>query len=89
MAGRRTHSGRNGTDYDHNGSVVLGGATTDTVGFYGIVGADQADALTAAKTDTVDNTYGQQENDVITNLRTRVNEIEDALVALGLLAEAE
>lgn len=86
MAGRRTHSGRNGTDYDHNGSVVLGGATTDTVGFYGIVGVDQAAALTAANASTVDNTYGQQENDVITNLRTRVGEIEALLEALGLVA---
>lgn len=41
MAGRRTHSGRSGTDYDHNGSVVLGGATTDLVGFYGSTGAAQ------------------------------------------------
>lgn len=86
MAGRRTHSGRNGTDYDHNGSVVLGGATTDTIGFYGIVGVGQAAALTAANASTVDNTYGQQENDVITNLRTRVGEIEALLEALGLVA---
>lgn len=85
MAGRRTHSGRNGTDYDHNGSVILGGSTADTVGFYGVVGADQAAALTAADASTVDATYGSQEAAVLGNVRTRVGEIEAALVALGIL----
>lgn len=43
-------------------------------------------ALTAAKTNTVDETYGTEEAEVINNLRTRVNELETRLKALGLLA---
>lgn len=43
-------------------------------------------ALTAADAGVVDATYGAEESAVITNLRTRVNELEAALRALGLLA---
>lgn len=85
MAGRRYHSGRNGTDYDHDGSVVLGGSATDTVGFYGSAGADQAAALTAASVLTVDATWDADAATVVNNLRTRLNEIADALAALGLI----
>lgn len=43
-------------------------------------------ALTAPNASVVDATYGAEESAVITNLRTRVNELEAALRALGLLA---
>lgn len=44
-----------------------------------------AAALTAADGGTVDNTYGQDENDVITNNVVRIDEIEAALIAHGIL----
>ncbi len=42
-------------------------------------------ALTTADNSTVDATYGTQEAKVITNLRTRVGQIESRLQAIGLL----
>lgn len=42
-------------------------------------------ALTASDTSTVDTTYGQEEADVINNLRQRLNEVESRLSTFGLL----
>ncbi len=44
-----------------------------------------ATALTAADGSTVDGTYGTEEADVIANNVVRIGEIEDALVAAGIL----
>lgn len=52
---------------------------------FGIV-LPQPTALTAEDESTVDAIYGQEEADVIENLRTRVNELEAKLQALELLA---
>lgn len=41
--------------------------------------------LTAASASTVDATYGSEEAAVIANNRTRIQEIETALIALGIL----
>lgn len=43
-------------------------------------------ALTTSDGSIVDTTYGQEEADVITNLRTRVNELESRLQTLGLIS---
>lgn len=83
MAGKRTHSGRNGTDYDHNGDTVVGG-TASKVGFYGQVGVVKAAAPTAVNSSTVDTTYGQQEADVINSLRVTVNQLALVLKNLGI-----
>lgn len=41
--------------------------------------------LTAADATTVDATYGAEEAAVINNLRTRLNEVEARLSAIGML----
>lgn len=43
-------------------------------------------ALTAKDTSTVDGTYGSEEQAVIVNNRTRIEEIEDALKANNILS---
>lgn len=57
-----------------------------TVGFYNATPVTKPTALTAADAAAVDVTYGAEEAGVIANLRTRVNELETKLRALGLLA---
>ena len=64
----------------------IGTATGQKLGFFNAVPVVQQTAITGVDNSTVDNTYGQQENDVITNTRTRVNEIETRLENLGLIA---
>jgi multidrug efflux pump subunit AcrA (membrane-fusion protein) len=48
-------------------------------------GAAKQAALTAADAAAVDATYGSQESGVITNIRTRVGQIEAALQAFGII----
>lgn len=55
-------------------------------GFFGTTATTQPTALTASDTNTVDGTYGSEEALVINNLRVRLDELEDKLQALGLLA---
>lgn len=64
----------------------IGTAATQKLGFYGVTPIVQPTALTAADSSTIDATYGTDEANVITNLRTRVNELETKLRALGLVA---
>lgn len=45
----------------------------------------RASALTTSDTSTVDGTYGAEEQAVLGNVRTRVNEIETILKNLGFL----
>lgn len=85
MAGQRMHSGRNGTDYDHDGDTVLGGSG-DKVGFYGSVGVVKGSAFTALDASTVDGTYGSQEAAVINSLRVTLQQVMDAIEALNLVA---
>ncbi|AZS07298.1 hypothetical protein PP505_gp28 [Gordonia phage Dorito] len=56
------------------------------LGFFGATAVTKPTALTAADASTVDATYGTEEAAVITNLRTRVGELETKLKALGLIA---
>ena len=53
---------------------------------YGSTAITKPTALTASVANTVDNTYGSDETTVINNLRTRLNELESKLQALGLLS---
>lgn len=64
-------------DLDHDGSKV---------GFFGTAPVTKPTALTAAIAETIDGTYGAQEEKQIKNLVTRQNEIETKLKALGLLS---
>lgn len=64
----------------------IGTATAQKIGFYNATPVVQPTALTTADAGTVDGTYGAEEQGVIENLRTRVNELETKLQALGLLA---
>lgn len=50
-----------------------------------IVSLKPQTALTAANALTIDGTYDTNEQNTITNLRTRVNEIEARLKAAGFL----
>jgi hypothetical protein len=56
------------------------------VGFFGVAPATQPTALTAVAADVVDNAYGEPEAKVLANLRTRSEQLETKLKALGLLA---
>jgi hypothetical protein len=55
------------------------------VGFYGKAPVPQPAGLTPANSSTVDLVYGAEEQAVIVNLRTRLNEMEARLSAVGLL----
>lgn len=55
------------------------------VGFYNVAAVAKPTALTAADATAVDALYGEAEQKVIENLRTRVNELDTKLKALGLL----
>jgi len=55
------------------------------IGFFNTTPVAKATALTASDTSTVDTTYGTEEQDVINNLRTRLDELEAKLQAYGLL----
>lgn len=61
------------------------GVSGGKLGFYGTTAIVKPAALTAADATTVDVVYGAEESGVINNLRTRVNELESKLQALGLL----
>lgn len=63
-------------DLNHDGSKV---------GFYGVAPVARAAKLTAKDTGTVDGTYGEPEEKVIKNNRTRIEEIEKALTDVGIL----
>jgi hypothetical protein len=56
----------------------------NTAGLYNVTPVARAAALTAADASTVDTTYGQEESDVINNIRTRVGEIETILTNIGI-----
>lgn len=45
-------------------------------------------ALTAEDSSTLDGTYGPEEEAVLGNVRTRIGEIEAALIAAGVLPAA-
>jgi hypothetical protein len=66
------------------GDVIVGG-TGGKAGFFGKTPVTKPTAMTASDASVVDATYGAQEQAVITNLRTRVDEMETKLKALGLL----
>lgn len=55
------------------------------VGFYGLSPVSRPTALTASDATAIDATYGEVEQKVIENTRTRVNELDTKLKALGLL----
>lgn len=72
-----------GDSFTVTGAFEVTGA--GEVGFFGAVAVTQQASLTAPDGATVDGTYGTEEAGVITNLRTRVNELESRLQAYGLL----
>lgn len=59
---------------------------TARIGFLGATPVIRQAALTAADATAVDATYGAEEAAVITNMRTRLGELETKLKAYGLLA---
>lgn len=62
------------------------GTPTITDGFFGKAPTTKPSALTAATSETIDGTYGEQEKKTIENLRTRVNDLESRLQGIGLLS---
>ena len=68
--------------------VVIGSATTDTIGFYGTTGADQATAITTVTTTaaTSSSPYGYGTSTQADAIVTAVNAIIAALAAVGLTA---
>lgn len=64
----------------------IGTATAQKIGFFNATPVVQRTGIANVNSSTVDNTYGQQENDVITDLRTKVNAIIQVLEDLGLTA---
>lgn len=68
------------------GIVIGGNGSATVIGFFGATPVVKPTALTATNASTVDSTYGAEEAAVINNTRTRVNELETKLQALGLLS---
>lgn len=66
----------------------LGTGTTQKLGFYNATPVIQRTGVADVNTSTIDNTYGQEENDVITSLRTKLNAVLQVLEDLGLTAVA-
>jgi hypothetical protein len=66
------------------GDQILG-AATGKLGFFGKSPVTRPTALTAASAATVGATYTATEQGVVNNTRTRVNELETKLKALGIL----
>jgi hypothetical protein len=66
----------------------IGTATSQKIGFYNKTPVVQRTGIADVDSSTVDNTYGQQENDVITSLRTKVNAILQVLEDMGITAVA-
>lgn len=60
-------------------------AIDQKLGFFNATPVIRQSALTAANASTVDSTYGDDEVNVINNIRTRVNEIATRLTSYGLL----
>lgn len=56
------------------------------IGFFGVAPVVKPTALTAVVATAVAATYGATEQGVLSNVRTRLNEVEAKLRALGLLA---
>lgn len=67
-----------------NGTKI-GISASEMIAFFGGTPVAQQSALTESDPSTVDTTYGQEEADVINNLRTRVNELEARLQSYALL----
>lgn len=55
------------------------------IGFFGKEPSGQPTSLTAADNRTIDSTYGADEEAVLNNVRTRLNELESKLKDLGIL----
>lgn len=72
---------------DRPTAKVLCNTGTATVAAWTVIGAAPSAALTAVVSSTVDGTYGTEEQNVLNNVRTRVGEIEAALIAHGILSE--
>jgi hypothetical protein len=66
----------------------IGTSTSQKLGFYNATPVTQRTGIADVNNSTVDNTYGQQENDVITSLRTKVNAILQVLEDMGITAVA-
>lgn len=64
----------------------VGTATTQKLGFWGVAPVVQPTALTVADASTIDATYGAEEQAVLGNIRTRLNELVSKLQAIGLIA---
>ena len=64
----------------------IGTATTQKLGFYNATPVVQQTALTAVDATAIDGTYDSVEQAVLNNVRTRVNDMETKLQALGFLA---
>jgi len=64
----------------------IGTATNQKIGFYNTTPVIQPTALTVADAVTIDATFDSTEQTTMINMRTRINEIETKLQALGLLA---
>lgn len=92
MAGNRFFGGKNGYDYAANGRFSLGktGEVSEILGTVTVESlalAEPAEALTAEDAGTVDGTWDADAAAVVNNTRTRVGEIEAALIAAGILEE--
>jgi len=64
----------------------IGTGTTQLLAFYGTTPVVQPTALTVADAVAIDATFDATEQTTMINMRTRINEIETKLQALGLLA---
>ena len=64
----------------------IGTATTEKIGFWNTAPVVQPTALTTADAVTIVATFDSSEQTTMINMRTRINEMETKLQAIGLLA---
>ena len=68
--------------------TVIGTATSQKIGFYNATPVIQRTGIANVATDTVDGTYGAQEQAVIESLRTKLNAVLQILEDMGIAAVA-
>jgi hypothetical protein len=74
--------------FQSSSGTKIGTATTQKFAFWNATPVTQRSGISDVASDAVDTTYGTQESNVITSLRTKVNAILQVLEDLGITAVA-
>ena len=71
-------------DFDTQGDTGIGNADGDKIGLYGVTKIVRQDTIEYIDASTIDNTWGQEENDVLTDLRTKFDTLLARIENIGI-----